>query len=62
MLTNMMVCVPKLFTSDAGTEYLAVFACSSSSLFGGVNNNRRANYERQVKRTLLTYKQRDFVD
>jgi len=56
LLTNMMLRVPKLFTSDAGTEYLAVFACSSSSLFGSTSSTRRSYYEKQVKRILLSYK------
>ena len=61
ILTSMMSRVPKLIVSDAGTEYLAVFACSSSALLGGSATNRML-FERQVKKTLLSYKQRDTVD
>jgi len=61
LLTTLMQRVPKLFASDAGTEYLAVFACSSASLFGSSADSRTV-FERQVKRTLLSIKQRDVVD
>ena len=55
IITAMMQRVPKLFASEAGTEYLAVFACSSPTLLGSATENR-AYFERQVKRTLLSYK------
>jgi len=47
-----------LFASEAGTEYLAIFACSSGA--GSVGN--KTHFEKQVKKTLLSYKQRDIID
>ena len=66
LLTNLIQRSPRLFASDAGTEYLAVFACSSNSLFGsnaGANaSSPKAFFERQVKKVLLSFKQRDMLD
>lgn len=50
---------PKLFASDAGTEYLAVFGCSSNAILSATS---KVQFDRQVKRLLLSFKQRDLLD
>ena len=60
-LTSLIQRSPKLFASDAGMEYLAVFACSQASHLA-LSTHGKQHYERQVKRVLLSFKQRDIVD
>ena len=61
LLSSLVQRSPKLFASDAGTEYLAVFACSSAVILGGATAGKQF-FEKQVKRTLLSFKQRDMID
>jgi len=61
LLTSLIQRSPKLFASDAGTEYLTVFTCSSLVILGGASSGK-LHFERQVKRTLLSFKQRDMID
>ena len=34
LISNLIQQSPKIFVSDIGTEYLAVFACSNANIFG----------------------------
>ena len=43
-LTNTIQKSPKLFASEAGTEYLAVFSCSSGALLG--TTGQKQHFER----------------
>lgn len=62
LLTNLIQRCPKLYASEVATEYFIVFACSSGSLLGGSSPVSKQYFERLVKRTLLSYKQKDMID
>jgi len=61
LLTRVIQRSPKLFASDAGIEYLTVFTCSSAVILGGASSGKQ-HFEKLVKRTLLSFKQRDVID
>ena len=58
LISNLVMQTPKIFASEIGTEYLAVFACSNSNAFGSSSSDK-AYFEKIVKKTLLSFKQRD---
>ena len=59
LLTGLISRSPRVFASEVGTEYLAVFASSSISL---LSNQGKQYFEKHVRACLLSFKKRDMVD